>query len=407
MASWRDGYREGSFKGVDFLTKAHEKKGGRRKKKRQFAKRDEGNTEDLGKELADFAIDIFVLGDDYFEERDALIEALESEGPGVLIHPYLGTFSVQAGLYSLVEDTDEGGIARFKVEFSISGDPVFPDQTADDISGTLANADNLSNNAKSAFEVVFDVAKEAAFVAQSAADAVNAVADFMTDTVAKITGPIAELTFFVSNLKADVRALINLPGELADRIAEMFDTMLAEFSSDPDTASRILGTFTATDSGISAGVDDGTSTIFDPIPPTDTPSRDKQRENLDAIVALTREVALANDAAQIVQIDFLSTGAALEKQAEIVEQLDIQLDAAIDDELFQAIKDVQTSITRVIPRTGTTELLTIDVPRTVPALVIAHAEFEDLDKEAEILDQNKIDHPGFVSGGSEIEVSAG
>ena len=394
MADWRDKYREGSFRGVDFLIVSHSLQGGRRKQDREFAKRDLGNSEDLGRRLKQFSLEIFVLWDDYFEQRDNLIEALESEGPGVLIHPYLGTKNVQPGNYTLNESVGEGRLARFSVQFSEAGQVKFPDQVADDINGTLDNADSLVDQSKSSFAAVFDTANQAAFVVQAAADNVSAVTDFMDAAIKKVTEPIANMTFAISNLKADVNDLIKRPGELADRLGEMYQTLLDEFGGDPDATSRILGQF--------SDIDDSFVPVLG-----DTPSREKQRGNQNAVLNIAKELALASNAKTIVDIDFLSTNAALQKQSELVRGLELQLDQADDDDLFQSIKDLQTSVTRVLPRTGTTELITIIPPQTIPALVIAHSQFEDLDKEDEIIDQNNIDHPGFVPGGDPIQVSAG
>lgn len=394
MADWREKLRPGSFRNVEFKIQAHQLKGGRRKQDREFAKRDNGNSEDLGKRLKNFTLEIYVLGDDYFAQRDALIEALDTEGPAILIHPYLGTKNVQAGNYTLSETVDEGRIARFSVEFSEAGEVKFPDQVLDGLNETLSNAELVTENSKNVFEQAFDIANQAAFVVQAAADGVNAIVDFMEDAVSKVTDPIANLTFAISNIKASVNDLIKAPGLLADRIGEMFGTLLDELDGDEETASRVLGQFN--------GIDDSFTPVIG-----ETPSREKQRGNQTALINIAKEIALAGNAQATVRIDFVSTNAALDAQREIVEGLDIQLDLALDDSLFQSIKDLQTSITKALPRTGTTELIDITPPQTIPALVIAYDEFEDLEKETEIIDQNNVEHPGFVPGGETIQVSAG
>ena len=386
MSDWRDGYREGSFRDVPFKTESHTLRGGRRKQDREFAKRDIGNSEDLGRSTNGFTLEIFVLGDDYFDQRDALIKALEAEGPGRLVHPYLGTKSVQAGKYNLVETVGEGRLARFTVEFSESGQEAFPEEIVSNIEAVISNVDAES---QSFFEQVFDVANQAAQVVQAGADGIDTVVDFMEDAVKKVTGPIANLTFAIRNIKASVNDLITTPGILAARISEMFGILLDELSGDPDSASRILGQFLS--------IDDEFTPVLG-----DTPSNEKQRGNQTATINLAKEISLAGNAQAAIDIDFLSTNAALEKQREIVEGLDIQLNQTTDDQLFQAIKDLQTELTRAIPQTGITELIEITPIKTIPALVIAYAEFQDLDKENEI-----VEHPGFVPGGQLIKVSAG
>ena len=392
MARWQDKYREGSFRGIDFKIRSHTSKGGRRKTKREYAERENGNTEDLGKRLGDFSLEIFVLGNDYFTQRDNLIKALETKGSGILIHPYLGTINVQAGNYALTETVQEGRLARFSVEFSEAGELIFPEQLEDELNATLENADDMTEESKSTFAQIFDTANQAASVVQAAADNISSVTDFMEQSIKNVTGPLANMTFAIRNIQADIADLIAAPGELADRMSDMFNELLDTLSGDEESASRILGTF--------RDVDDSFVPVLG-----DTPSREKQRGNQAATINFTKQLALTGNAKAGIDIDFISTNAAIEKQREIIQGLDQQLDLA-DDELFQSIKELQTSLSKAIPRTGTTELIIITPVKTIPALVLAYNEFEDIEKENEIIDQNSIEHPGFVPGGDPIEVSA-
>jgi len=396
MADWRDNFREGTFRGVPFKTVRSKVEGGRRKQDREFAKRDIGNSEDLGKRLKRFTLDLLVIGDDYFAQRDALEEALETEGPGELVHPYRGTLRVQAGDFTLTETDDEGRMARFIVDFTLAGQAKFPVQVADDLNQAATDAGSLKDNSRGFFETAFSVANQAAFVVESASDKVTAVTDFAENAVNQVTGPVTNFTFAISNLKADLDDLLNAPDELAQRLQDAFDLLLDEFADDPETTERIFGNFRTL----------GDDPAFVPVVGT-TPSRLTEQANQTAIFNLAKELVLSNQALSAVDVDFASTAAALKSRDDIVKGLDLQLDAAGDDDLFQAIKDLQTSLTRAIPRTGTTELVTIEVKKTIPAIVLAHDNFEDLDKENEIVEQNDIEHPGFVPGGDTIQVSAG
>lgn len=395
MADWKDNFREGSFRGVQFFTESHQETGGRRKQDREFAKRETGNSEDLGKRLKNFTLEIFVMGDDYFTQRDDLVKALDGEGPGVLRHPYRGVRTVQAGNYTLTETVGEGRLARFSVEFTEAGEVKFPDQAEDDLLNATNNANAAIENSSNLFEQALDTVGQAAFVIQAAADDVAALVDNIESAITAVTEPVANLTFAIRNLKADINDLIQLPGELAGRITSVFDDLLAEFEDDPETSEKILGNFN--------------STLDDNFTPAvgDTPSRETQRGNQTAVQNFGNQVGLSNQAKAAVEVEFTSTEAALESRNAVVEGLDLQLDLADDDDLFQSIKDLQTSLTKAVPAIGTSELISFTPVSTTPAIVIAHDLFEDLDKETEIIEQNNIEHPGFVPGGDEIQVSAG
>ena len=119
--SWRDQYQQGSFRGASFRTEYHERSGGRRVVSHEFPGRDDPVTEDLGRSQRTFSIDCWVAGADYRADRDALIDALEAFGPGLLVHPFHGSMNVNVLAYRQTEDTEEGGMCRFSIELVESG----------------------------------------------------------------------------------------------------------------------------------------------------------------------------------------------------------------------------------------------------------------------------------------------
>lgn len=394
MADWKDKFREGSFRDIPFKTERSTVKGGRRKQDHEYAERDVGNSEDLGRKLKSFELELLVIGDDYFDQRDALEEALNAQGPGTLIHPYRGTLIVQAGSYTLIETVEEGRIARFTVQFTEAGVAKFPEQLADDLNDTLNNADAVKDNAQSFFEEAYSIAAQTNSVIEGAARDVDAAVDFAEDAVNAVTEPITNFAFAISEFKASIGDLIRAPDELAQRFRDTFDLLLAEFENEPETSEKIFGGF--------KNLDDA----FEPIIGS-TPSRQREQANQNAISNIVKQLTLSNQAQAAVDVDFDSTSAALQSRNDIVAGLDLQLFDTDDDDLYQSVKDLQTSLVRAIPRTGTTELITIELKKTLPALVVAYDHFEDLDKEQEIIDQNAVEHPGFVPGGDTLQVSAG
>lgn len=389
---WRTRFRQGKFRGVEFFTDSHDFQGGRRRQIHEFPQRDEGRSEDLGRRLRRFNLDLLVIGDDYFKQRDKLIEALETEGPAVLIHPYLGRKTVQAGSFSLRETVQEGRVARFTVDFAEAGVIIFPESLIDALSETVIGAGELINEGQNAFEVAFDVANQTAFVIQAAANDLAAAADFLSDSVAKFTAPLADLAFAIRNFKDDLNRLINLPGELADRIAANFQLLTDSLSDDPDTRQKILGNFQT--------LDDEFEVI-----PGDTPSRDRQRTNRQATINYNKQVAIANEAISATEIDFGSIREAVEVRDFVAGRIDEQLEIIADDDLFQAARDLKASIVDALPAQGTSDIVTFTPLVTTPALVLAYNLFEDIEKELDIINENDIRHPGFVPGGDEIEVS--
>lgn len=61
---------------------------------------------------------------DYTPQRDALILALEQDGPGQLVHPTLGMETVMVETYSVMETREKGGYCEFDMLFVERGQPV-------------------------------------------------------------------------------------------------------------------------------------------------------------------------------------------------------------------------------------------------------------------------------------------
>src|SRR5579884_3633090 len=135
--AWQSNLRPASFRGVAFLWDGHELAGGRRLAEFEFPLRDQPFLEDLGRRLRRYSLIGYVLGDDYFAQRDALLQALEQQDTaGTLVHPYLGTVQVRPLDFRLRESQAEGRLARFQMEFVEDG-PLPSPVTAVDTAGAV------------------------------------------------------------------------------------------------------------------------------------------------------------------------------------------------------------------------------------------------------------------------------
>ncbi|WP_172904159.1 DNA circularization N-terminal domain-containing protein, partial [Escherichia coli] len=81
-SGWRDRLQDASFRGVPFKVEEESAGTGRRVETHEYPNRDKPYTEDLGKITFRPSITAYVVGDDCFDQRDRLIEALNKPGPG-------------------------------------------------------------------------------------------------------------------------------------------------------------------------------------------------------------------------------------------------------------------------------------------------------------------------------------
>ena len=89
---------KGFFRGKPFFTQSSDTQIGRRQPTYSVPFSEKGVLHvDLGKAARKYKIEAIVIGSDYASQRDALIEALEKPGPGLLIHPVFGRVLVVVG----------------------------------------------------------------------------------------------------------------------------------------------------------------------------------------------------------------------------------------------------------------------------------------------------------------------
>lgn len=151
----------------------------------------------------------------------------------------------------------------------------------------------------------------------------------------------------------------------------------------------------------------------------------RQSANLVAITNLVRNTAILNAAKTAVRIDYGSYDSAMATMNKIVEALEAQLlklgnDAADDgyDDFgvtvsdpysYQALESLRPIFVEAMKGIGEglAKIVSYSVPPDVtPSLLIAYDLYEDLDREAEIIQRNTplVKHPGFLPSGYTIEL---
>lgn len=123
-------YQKASFRGVPFLFTSNRQTGGRKYKKFEFPKKNTRSFEDLGRYPREYEMVVTIANPtfEYKQAKNELIAALETEGPGILIHPTDGVVQVFSDYYRLDENLSHTGVANFKLKFWETGDEIFPIQ---------------------------------------------------------------------------------------------------------------------------------------------------------------------------------------------------------------------------------------------------------------------------------------
>ena len=151
--------RPASYKGVPFGVLDASDSRGRNTVTHAFPLRDKVFVEDLGRAQRTIQLTAFVVGEGYALRRDALIAALESPGPGTLVHPWLGTFEVSlSGPVSVEHSAESGGYCSFQLSFVEDWAPESPGVSLAWPSLSALNALAAVAEICSVLDAVFEVA---------------------------------------------------------------------------------------------------------------------------------------------------------------------------------------------------------------------------------------------------------
>lgn len=149
--TWRERLRPASWRGVPFYIDEGSGEVGRRFEMHEYPQRDTPWAEDLGRAQRKWTVRGYVLGAGYMGLRDRLLAACEQQGPGKLVHPYLGELQVVCERFRYSERQEEGGICRFDLSVAEPGTRGAPWARRAAGAAVRGAASGLASAARSAF----------------------------------------------------------------------------------------------------------------------------------------------------------------------------------------------------------------------------------------------------------------
>jgi prophage DNA circulation protein len=150
---WKLNLTPASFRGAQFHVEQGERSGGRRDLVHEFPKRDIPYSEDLGRRALRFTVRGYIVGPTYTFDRDALISALEQEGPGTLILPTSAAQQVEVDHYAVIERRERGGMCEFEMTFTEAGQAI----SISFGTNTASNVGSAADSAAAQFQTSLDM----------------------------------------------------------------------------------------------------------------------------------------------------------------------------------------------------------------------------------------------------------
>jgi len=386
----------GTFRGVPFGLFGHAMDSGRRVVTHEFPYRDTPYAEDLGLSARSFSLEMFVVGDDAPAQRDALRKALEQRGPGTLVHPYLGTLSVQVTSFTLSEDVSAQRLATFSVSFVQPGRLEFPAARVNAY-GTVSAASTAASLYASSRAAAIDVRAPAA--AASLRAQVDGVADSVRTSARRAAQPsslpteeersaaIGRTSSFSRDLGRATQLIESADlmcfslTDLVFRLQSLGMTPLRAF----DVYRRLL-----TDLGV----------LFSALRHPATAVGVVMAANAGILRDAIQTAAIGSAAVAAVDADFPTLGRALEVRAELGRMFDAAMGEVQDDTLFGYLQDLRAETLTQVPPPGADlpSVTTVRTASALPSLALAHDLAGGVSGEASLLELNAVRNPWFVPG---------
>jgi prophage DNA circulation protein len=388
--SWREKMGPATFRGVAFFVETAERSGGRRTVRHEYPFRDEPFLEDTGRKARTFPVEGYVVGAEYLDARDALLDALETEGPGELVHPYYGTLRVIAADFRVQESRDRGGMARFSIEFAETpSEPAQPTAVPD----AAAQVRTSAAAAREAVGVEFLATYSPGVLLDSVAGALRAVTSKINQgsaALAQSGQQVAALKRQADLFEASIASLVTAPGDLLAEVLGLFDTLSPAPEAGAAGARALLAVYHAE---------------LGERPPSTTATRAQEQANFDAVARLNQRAAAVRAAELVLERTFDTYEDALAVRNEIADLLDEQTET-VEDSAYAALVQLRADLVKAVPGEGSdlARLLTHTPVTTMPSLVLAHRLYGDVTREAEVIARNRVQHPGFVLGGRALKV---
>ncbi|MBL7686195.1 MAG: DNA circularization N-terminal domain-containing protein, partial [Deltaproteobacteria bacterium] len=342
---WKDQLRTASFRNVTFKVDTAEMSFGRRNQLHEYPQKDTPFSEDLGRKAREYTFNAYIIGDNYFRNRDALIKAIEgSKEPATLIHPTLGNKRVIPKECRTSFNNKQGGIEFFTLTFVEAGEKKFPSGLFN--TGGLLNLQSIAviDKIGSYVDKVYNTLDYIDNVASKATGLVN---DFVGTIESALPFARIQETFFspFKNLISTFKSLI--PTNISSSNLLRGDVVASSAENLSVSKVGIVSLVT----GISKVCKNSHEVlrvqkrIFQfgssyPAVIKTTPSSIQESKNQDAIIDLVRHVAIAKMAEATQSIEFLSKQDAVETRDNILEDLDQAITKAGNngaDEIYQAL----------------------------------------------------------------------
>lgn len=409
--AWRDNLLEGALDDAPFLYEVVTNHFGRRTSVHEYPDRDAPYTDDFGRSARKFTIRAFVIGENYANARDALIEVCEAPGDKEFAHPYRGVFGVKVtGECSMTERTNRGRYAEFSIPLVEAGLalPSINILTLPNIG--LLVPDLLGKLPDTKFNLLAAIGA----VLSSIIGGMNKAASALRKVNGKIAGALGlvdSLSGAIDAFASELGTLIATPGAMLAELVQLCNSVVA-----------LVGTFVElVPTGTTVPTPDFVGVALDVLEdlfsfeslattiPTPTPQSIQEVAAHLALTDVFKASALGASTGQLSTFSLASADQAKSIQTNLSDKFEAMQVSSLEPEAMESLAALKDGMihhfstqARILPR-----VTTVTNSYTDTALTLAYRLHKNSSLDEDIIRRNGIRHPTFLPALTPLEVLSG
>lgn len=387
-----------SFRGVPFEVTTSDLQIGRRTQAFEYPQRDKPFIEDLGRSARQIELEAVIVGADFIPRMNRLIAAMEAQGAGTLVHPFLGEMTVTPQATTRVSyDTHGLGVATATLSFIESGEYEFPGTATDAADAIQSAANSIQDAAGNAFTEAFDIDGMNDYGVSAI---VKGGQDFLANASLQNFLQSTGLSDAAAELSADLGTLVYEKDKLVSRASSLFNLngMLGSglgWSGIANQLSRLVQlpfchrTSFASPTLLSADDINGAAGAMQSL---------FRQSMVTGLVNAASMVGTDEDAEPGSAVKVAAYDELMQTLDGVLDAIDTEAEADAPDDVFLALEDARSAVWDGIKARAERRARLIDYrpPEVMPALVVAYDYYADATRDGEIAERNNIRHPGFV-----------
>lgn len=361
----------GSFRGQPFFVEDYTKSGiGRALAVKPIPFSNNYVIQDNGGKIPKLSLKIFVCGDECQQAMANLEAACNEEGPGELIHPYLGVFRAECLNLSFRSGRSSLGYIEAEAEFQPT--PETSRSVRQNLAGKVkTDAKKFRQDSCNKFATLAKIAG----ATKTVLDSFVKVSEKMLDVALSARESLAYVNDFVSEVgkvRANIDALALVPADFAARVDNILSATAEIFGIETDKKKD---------------VDEYLAILLAEVGAVAGPSL--------AMLSFSKKIAAAQVVVSLVDAEFESVDTAIQYQNKIAEAFDALIQQTEDIEDYMALSDLQASAFSYLRETMANIAVVVERPinATVDVISLCYDTYGNLDKVEDILSRN-----GFVQG---------